>query len=691
MLTYNGLLFDERTKRGLSRRKMAKFLGIRKYSYSMIEQGYIKPSKKQIAKISKALSIDYSEYVVNEPSYPCELPEKKRNKIVAFFYKLIGHLSFKIAFAVLAGLSVGFMISGFVVNRRLNETSRDFFSEEYLTFVDTLKENGSVHFSLTDSYTKPEYRYYEKDGVNQTSKLISILGSYKDEYVDSLIFSATYRDDQSRLIYRVEPDKDGDTIYYKVSMKYSEYKNAIIANGNYDGKTEDFLITITNEDTSKNNLFPEDEKYDYYKTKLIQKLDTFESDFDTLISIKDPTFAAENSKKFEHLCDLYYQGNDKEAPVLGYSIIARYLGIVLSGLNIFILIYSLLYGTTKKGEKIYKTTQLDVAVDDVKRIKSDIIICPFIPETILEFIGIILVFIGSFRSVYYVSSYLYSNSGQIISGNGFGPGLLQTFMVGMFLLYFIDFDIFMDDKRVLRNIFLYTIVFFCLYGLENLIYRVLINDSVIGQVFTFVSMPNMFGTIACYYLIMFFLYYNPVILKNKHKAWMIIFRCLSSLPAIWIFVCWFLYNGNGVFFEADWPLELKSFFNGEKIPFSLLAVTYLFALYFLRLFFEKRMGKERAGVFFNGNKFLWIKNIIVALIIATIGIMEIVLKNNVTANKLGLGMYSNILYLIPLLLFYHPHKGPRNIVLDWTTLFLYILAISLSYIAVVFIVLVRFL
>ena len=109
----------------------------------------------------------------------------------------------------------------------------------------------------------------------------------------------------------------------------------------------------------------------------------------------------------------------------------------------------------------------------------------------------------------------------------------------------------------------------------------------------------------------------------------------------------------------------------------------------MRLFFTIRFGENRARTFFNGNKFLWIKNIMVCTIIVIIGLVELSLKNNPTAHKLGLGLYWNILFLIPLLLFYHPHKGPRNIILDWTTLLLYILAISFSYVAVVFMVLLK--
>ena len=164
---------------------------------------------------------------------------------------------------------------------------------------------------------------------------------------------------------------------------------------------------------------------------------------------------------------------------------------------------------------------------------------------------------------------------------------------------------------------------------------------------------------------------------------------MSLIPAAYIFVAWYLYSGYNVLFNADWPMEVRNIFNGEKIPFSILAVSYLFGLYILRFVIVLKYGKDRALTFFNGNRFIWYKNIMVCTIILIIGIVELCLKNNPTANDLGLGMYWNILFLIPLLLFYHPHKGPRNLILDWTTLFFYIIALSFSYIAVILMVLAK--
>ena len=683
MLTYNAFLFVERNNMGFSRRKMAKFLKMPLFYYSMVEKGYFKPTKKQIAKISEKLEVDYEKYLDGEPSYPSELPEKKRNKIVSFFYKVIGHFVFKVIFAVLSGASVAFMITGFIVQNQTETNTRNYYSSEYLSFIDNLKENGSVHISTTSDLTNPEYLAYEKDEIHKTSKYISIVGKYADSSAGNLSFTATYRTETSRLIYTLTYFGEE---YPIVSAKYSEYDSSIVYSGAITGHKNINAISYT-DDHNHLSIFQEgDEHFEEYKAVLLSKINDYQDDFNKLISEKDPTFAVETSNKLIHLLDLQREGSNKISRPLIYAFFGRYFGIILSGLNLFILAYAFLYGTTKKGEKVYVQNKLTIQVDDVHRIKSDIKFAPFIPETVLEIVGIILVFIGSFRLIFYVGSYLSGNSALAMSSST-GSNLMQTFMVGMFLLYFIDFDIFLDDKRMVRNIVLYSIVFFCLYGLENLLYRVFDNGSIVGSLLTMVHLPNMFSSIACYYLIMLFLFYSPKFLKKKWQ--LIIYRCMSIIPAAYIFVAWYLYNGYNVLFNADWPMELRNIFNGEKIPFSILAVSYLFGLYALRFVIVLRYGKDKALTFFNGNRFIWYKNIMVCTIILIIGIVELCLKNNPTANKLGLGMYWNILFLIPLLLFYHPHKGPRNLLLDWTTLFFYIVAISFSYIAVILMVLTK--
>jgi hypothetical protein len=120
-----------------------------------------------------------------------------------------------------------------------------------------------------------------------------------------------------------------------------------------------------------------------------------------------------------------------------------------------------------------------------------------------------------------------------------------------------------------------------------------------------------------------------------------------------------------------------------------LAISYLVSLYFLRLHYTRKYGEENAPLYFNGNRFLWNKNFLVAILVAVIGGVEFILRDNATAHTLGLGHYSNIVLLIPLLLFYHPHKGKRNLGVDMTTMTLYIIALSTAYLAAALIILLQ--
>lgn len=686
MLTYNGLLYKKRMELGLSLREMAKSIGIKHFHYYLLENGYIKPNANDKKKISAYFDLNYDEYLVNEPSYPAELPEKKKKKIVVWFYDFIGSLGFKIAALILVLLSAAFMISGFVIGDNVANHANNYFNEDYCGFVSRLKENGSNILSITSKEVVKQYYTTEKDEFGNV-KYISITSSSDPNEVDSLSLTATYRTDKYRLIYDLTPSTLNSEKLYLISAKLSYFNEAITISGDIIATPDRTVYVSTlrkmDEKGNKSHIGLTDMERELYKQDLsshVKEGDNFEKDFNDLI-IKSDIFA-EKSKtlSINQLCIYNNEGNKKIFTPYLYSMIAKYLGIVLTGATLFTLIFAFIYGS-KKGKPVeYRPKKIEVELSLTNPIKTDTRFFPFIPETFLEVIGIIMVFIGSFRIVMYVNAFANGTLSSVL-GSYTASQFLQVFLVGMFLLYFIDFDIFLDDKRVFRNIFLYGIMYICLYSLENLLMRAFENGGIVGtSITTFVKFPNMFGSIACYYLIMFFLFFTPKRIK-KHST-IVLYRCCSILPVIFIITSWILYNGNGVIFNATFPIEVRNLFNGEKFPFSILAITYLFSLYFLRLFFEKKYGKERAEIFFNGNKFIWIKNIMVSIIIAIIAIVEFAFSSSPYAHKLGIGLSWDIVLLIPLLLLYHPHKGPRNLFIDYTTLGLYMISISFAYIIV---------
>ncbi|MDY6392687.1 MAG: hypothetical protein SPL80_07595 [Bacilli bacterium] len=72
------------------------------------------------------------------------------------------------------------------------------------------------------------------------------------------------------------------------------------------------------------------------------------------------------------------------------------------------------------------------------------------------------------------------------------------------------------------------------------------------------------------------------------------------------------------------------------------------------------------------------------MIILLVWVMELCFVNNKKANAMGIGVNTGFIALIPFLLFYHPHKGPRNRLLDYTTIIVYAIAISYAYFIAIF-------
>ena len=64
--------------------------------------------------------------------------------------------------------------------------------------------------------------------------------------------------------------------------------------------------------------------------------------------------------------------------------------------------------------------------------------------------------------------------------------------------------------------------------------------------------------------------------------------------------------------------------------------------------------------------------------------MESCFVSNKKANAMEIGINTGVIALIPFLLFYNPHKGPRNRLLDYTTIIVYSIAISYGYFIAIF-------
>lgn len=694
ILSYNQVLYQIRKRKGMSKKEFAKFLGIPTLFYRYYENGYIKPSSKYINIISEKLNLDYSIYFDGISSYPEELPQNY-TRFEKWYRTLCAKMWVKISFVVLLLASIGTIIGGFTRYNYVMNNTREFYNEKYLEFVDNVREKGSLTYSLLHEIVRPEIH------ISDSTKYVSISASSEDFAIRGFNAYINYKG-ENESIYYIVPNLANESVKY-IEVQYVNYSSLLKYVSTFSIESNSFVFNNYLNLEDGTNIDSTSKEYEEISAKMKSHIEDVNTDFTNLIKEK---LGMEYDFYSELIVD-HQKGANENLFAEIMSLSMGIIGIGLTGLFLFAILFAIFFGLKEDKKvidplKVKNLNQKEVelkkenkSVSKLQNIetkplqesnisnlkfkepKKDFRFFPFIPETVFEIIGICLIFLGSVRVILNVTYLFYSDGINEELYNQTSSNLFTLFTVGMFLLYFIDFDIFLDDKRSLRNFFLYGIVFFGLYAIECVLVDYLTKTrGLINIAANFYVVPNNFGTISCYFGIMFFLFYTPKYLTSKKRT--VIFRSLSIIPILWIFISTLIFNN----YKA-WGLKFNTwqmyFFNSERPQFSFLCVTYLVGLFFIRYYFKYKYGEENATKMFNGNKFYFLKNIYVCLIIALIAICEYCLRNT-TSNIKGVGKYYQIAYLIPFLLFYHPHLGKRCKPVDYFTLILYGLFFCVGYI-----------
>ncbi len=679
--SFNEILYQKRTEKGMSKKEFARFLGVPTLFYRYYENGYVKPGKKYVEQISDKLGFDYSMYFVGLSSYPSALPEKM-TRFEKWYRILLSKLWVKLAFVVLLLLSITTIGVSFAKNNEITTHADQFYSEKYLQFVDEVREKGTTTFSLLHELTRPEIHHSDNE------KYVSISTSTETFAIRDLNAYVRYKGENDSIYYIVPNSATGSLNY--INVQYVDYLTLDKYISTFTIQDFNFVFSDSIKHEDGETLDSSNELYNTVKTKMVSKIDQVNTDFTSLIKEK----TGMDYDFYKELLVDHKEGANKNLFAEIMSLVMGIIGIGLTGLFLFAILFSFFFGIKEEKKKLELGRVDSIAIDEepkknaspfkvtdkqkqnVAMMGKDIPFFPFLPETVLEIIGICLIALGSVRIFLNIELLFYSSGVTQEMYNQTSTNLFRLFTVGMFLLYFIDFDIFLDDSRSLRNFFLYGIVFFGLYFIECILIEYLAKTR--GLIFLlrdYYVVPNNFGTISCYFGIMFFLFYTPKNINTKKKT--IIFRLMCLIPIAWIVVSTVIFE-NYKALGLDFNTWQVYFFDSERPQFSLLCVSYLVGLYLIRLYFKRKYGVEAATRFFNGNRFYYIKNIFICLIVAAIGVNEYILRNY-SSNIKGIGSYYQIVYLIPMLLFYHPHLGKRCKPLDYFTLILYGLFFSFGY------------
>ena len=673
MESYNTFLYNKRLELGMDRKSFAKMIHISHFTYGLIEKGYLKPNKKQVNNIEKYLNVEYKNYLVGKSSYSTDLPEKDKSGLVKWAYDFIGSGIVRFLLIIVFALSIASVIVSIYWTDRYENNAKEFYPEKVVEVYDAVKEKGHVTLDLLDALTRAEISMEDDDKI----QLIMIKANYNDSKIGETEFKIDFWSDDCRLTLvfnndlrltfltnfiesksvkitakyvDYEDDSYSQVVFYETEKdKYEVIKSTISTSLlNNDEKMQEFLDEVYNIIPFFNNFFEI-----LIEDKLGMKLDAYDDIFVPLVETNIKMNRWENATEILYL-----------------------VGVIFTLLSLFGLAFSVLYGTKNGARQMSFSNDNSSLIPNTNKLtKSDIKFTPFIPEIALEILGIIIVFVASFRIFFYYSMIIGLTPATVTDFKFVNETFMPLFYLGMFLLYFIDFDTFVEDKRVLRNFFMYLLLFIGLYVLEVYLISILRSkESIIFDLAEYITFPNMFGSIALYFLMMFLLFCTPKVINKKWK--LILYRASSLIPATVVLTLYFIFKSANKFWGWELSYDILYLFDSERISFSLLCISYLYGLYFLRLFFKKKYGDNDAKRFFNGNRYIFLKNLMLSIIILVVAVTEYLLRYNSNAVKLGFGQNYYVIFLIPFVMLYHPHKGERNFWTDIMTTILYMLAIS---------------
>lgn len=634
--TFNAQLYALRLARGLSRKEAAKAIGMSRFRLYLYEKGYFRPRGKALTKLESfyETAIDFAE----EKDYPALLREEQNEKKPAFARK-----KRLIVYGVLAATMAATLSLGTALFVRSTKNDASFYGESYAALYQASRTSGKVG---TELLTNATYHYFQAPDDNSGSILFydssSFLHFNECNYAATFVFQDQPEIGTVRLHYRFGGDLASDSHRCYFTLGSTDYGTVITCEALYYGEPVETLENFKVDVPGKG----------HYDEETVRMILNFDLGF--AITVFDKIIHAYLGEGVSFM-DNFLPDRERGRGVAMSLQVSGLILIALGAVGLFLGLSLLVYSSLRK---LHLRHAIEEYATQEKELPKDIHIPVGLPDFLLRLLARIL-FFASFALV--LVSFL-TKVGvalpPIFYDATFLSVLRTTFMVMPFMRMLLLWRSRSKGERILIEMARSFVIFFLLAGFETLLIAVtnawgydfseLIYDYVPGSVFQ---------VVALLYLILFFLSFTPAFLQGKKKSFHILWRLLSLLPLGLLAGSVLISNAHLLFIDVPKNIFISFWFPSSVLPASIVAVVTIYGLFFLRLFFKKRYGKQSA-YYLNGDRFALISNLCVAIAFVLVYLFILALQGNEYAYYLGLNNAEWILTLIPLFLLTKSAPGP---------------------------------
>lgn len=670
----NKTINHKRLQKKLSLKAAAKELGISSLRLKLIEEGYLRVPKTKEENFVKFYKLDKNIFKNNNYYNEPLTSDVDNEEDLKKFRKKFSSKVFRIVSLAILLISLGTLSFGLYASNRIYVEPRFVWNETFTQFDNAVRAHHTDKeydlLMLDDSYLITGV-----DTTNDAEVTLHYLNS--EHFAKDTYFIAHYP-----YLYPLSVD-------YNIEYFISAYNNRLFAIAHYKGSDNDGHALTADcscyiSENGERNVRPfyyqidqgpyqfADEHsfiYQDVKNKINNTLPNCLTIIDQqILHYQDANFGYQNT------ISLLEDVRGMSKIYITYSTFGFYFtlisAIVLAVVSTLFLL-SFLFRPKPAAIKEKKPTRLphvkfniaDVSLP-TRELPSDIRMPLFVPECFIRVVGLFLIL--AFGICLNLSLFWETSADfELLKPNiDLTYSLSANFLTaGATLLFFLKLDIKhkQTPNTIVSDIFLLFMGGLIFYLIQIILYSAFTREgNVYSAIFNLIStfIPgNIIWNLMLYSCLFLFLFVTPKNMNQKPYR-LLIFRLCSLIPTLLLLFA-FIFDKLIKPYMAT-PYFISCIFFTKGLAVTIFAIAYLYALYFIRLYYRFRFGNAAADIYFTSRRYLLMRNIAACTILLVIGGVDIYCKYRMPNNSFGLGNNIIFLALIPLILFYHPHIGKRN-------------------------------
>ena len=629
MRNYNTYLLELRKEAGLSLKEASKRIGMSRLKLYFFENGYFRPKPKDLKKLNDFYQIDLS--LVGEDAYPAPNKEKA---ITQRRVKLKGK---RIAFGVLSLLSLAMVSVGAALFSQSVNNKSSYYGDTYNEMKEKVIENGEYGYDLVTSL---KYYYVNYEEFNSEANIIF----YQTDnilYFNECTFSKTF----SNGTYGIDR--------YHYQLGYSLGVNS------YHGHfTFGSVITGSYFSCDFNYNGEQVTSIDNFKV-LIEGTETIDEEtaiakVNTYISSVDIYLTKLLSQYLERDVDFYedFLPAREKGRVINFALQISGLILLFSGIIAFFIFFAIFIKAMVQNIKP-RLVSTEPEASDIKReqLPEDWHFDFGIPDVIIVLIAKIM----QYGSMVLLFIAFLAKLGIPFFSIFTDPNFLMVFkwswLGGIFLEHFVMIGRIKKPTTLFKEIIFNTGMFLFIATIETVAIS-LTNAwgyDLAPLIYKYVP-GNVYQVIAIHYLIFLFLFFQPSFLNKKGKVARTIWHSLSLIPLLVLVLAYIISNRYAMVYGVKENIYINFWFPNAFLSLTVVSILFIYITFFLRLYYEKKYGQHRSQVFFYGDRYTIIENIICSALIIIAASLDFIFLNNQHAYYLGLGGNYWMYVLVPFIL-----------------------------------------